>query len=150
MTAIVLRDSDTASSYEAILGRNVAAARGRARLSQSAVAGRMRALGYAQWQQQVVANVERGGRRRLLATEVMALAWVLETSITNLMRPTEDDGLVRLPCGTVIDGGSIALLAAGRNDHGVSWDGAEPQIQSGKRCIANPQKDDTPQPMTQP
>ena len=149
MTAIVLRDSETASLYDVILGRNVAAARGRARLSQSAVADRMRALGHAQWQQQVVANVERGGRRRrLLATEVMALAWVLETSITNLMRPTEDDGLVRLPCGAVIDGGSIALLAAGHNDHGVSWDGAEPQIQSGKRCITNLQKDDTPQPMT--
>ena len=147
MTAIVLRDSETASLYDVILGRNVAAARGRARLSQSAAADRMRALGHAQWQQQVVANVERGGRR-LLATEVMALAWVLETSITNLMRPTEDDGLVRLPCGAVIDGGSIALLAAGHNDHGVSWDGAEPQIQRGKRCITNLQKDDTPQPMT--
>ena len=129
MTAIVLRDSETASLYDVILGRNVAAARGRARLSQSAVADRMRALGHAQWQQQVVANVERGGRRRrLLATEVMALAWVLETSITNLMRPTEDDGMVRLPCGAVISGRSIALLAAGHNDHGVSWDGAEPRF----------------------
>ena len=147
MTAIVLRDSETASLYDVILGRNVAAARGRARLSQSAAADRMRALGHAQWQQQVVANAERG-KRRLLAAEVLALAWVLETSITNLMRPTEDDGLVRLPCGAVIDGGSIALLAAGHNDHGVSWDGAEPQIQSGKRCITNLQKDDTPQPMT--
>ena len=123
----MLRDSETASLYDVILGRNVAAARGRARLSQSAVADRMRALGHAQWQQQVVANVERGGRR-LLATEVMALAWVLETSITNLMRPTEDDGMVRLPCGAVISGRSIALLAAGHNDHGVSWDGAEPRF----------------------
>ena len=123
----MLRDSETASLYDVILGRNVAAARGRARLSQSAVADRMRALGHAQWQQQVVANVERGGRR-LLATEVMALAWALETSITNLMRPTEDDGMVRLPCGAVISGRSIALLAAGHNDHGVSWDGAEPRF----------------------
>ena len=123
----MLRDSETASLYDVILGRNVAAARGRARLSQSAVADRMRALGYAQWQQQVVANAERG-KRRLLAAEVLALAWVLETSITNLMRPTEDDGMVRLPCGAVISGRSIALLAAGHNDHGVSWDGAEPRF----------------------
>ena len=129
MTAIVLRDSETASLYDVILGRNVAAARGRARLSQSAVADRMRALGHAQWQQQVVANVERGGRR-LLATEVMALAWVLETSITNLMRPTEDDDLVRLPCGAVIGARSVALLTHAHNDHAVSWAGAEPRFRA--------------------
>lgn len=119
--------TETASSYEVILGRNVAAARGRARLSQSAVADRMRALGYTQWQQQVVANAELG-KRRLLATEVMALAWALETSITNLMRPTEDDDLVRLPCGAVISARSVALLTHAHNDHAVSWDGAEPRF----------------------
>ena len=123
----MLRDSESASLYGVILGRNVAAARGRARLSQSAAADRMRALGHAQWQQQVVANVERGGRR-LLATEVMALAWALETSITNLMRPTEDDDLVRLPCGAVISARSVALLTHAHNDHAVSWDGAEPRF----------------------
>lgn len=114
-----------ASPYSVILGRNISAARGRAQLSQGTVAARMRALGHTQWQQQTVASTEKG-RRRLMAEEVMALASVLDTSISALMRPTEDDDLVRFPSGAVISARSVALSAVAHNDHAVTWDGDKP------------------------
>lgn len=47
----------------------------------------MQALGFSVWRYQTVGAVE-GGKRRLMAEEVMGLAWALNTSISTLMTPS--------------------------------------------------------------
>jgi transcriptional regulator with XRE-family HTH domain len=112
-------------SYEDVLARNVAALRTRERLNQELVAERMRALGYSSWLRQTVANVE-SGKRRLTGGEIHALAWVLETSVAALMRPSDDDKLVVFPAGDTIGAESVQRSAGGSNDGAVQWDGATP------------------------
>ena len=73
-----------ATPYGDILAGNMRAERARARLSQEAVAARMQALGFSAWRYQTVGVVE-SGKRHLMAEEVIALAWVLETTIATLM-----------------------------------------------------------------
>jgi hypothetical protein len=75
-------------SYREVLAGNIRAARARAGLGQELVAGRMRRLGFSEWRYQTVGVVEKG-KRRVTAEEVMALAWVLQTSVYELMRPAE-------------------------------------------------------------
>ena len=64
--------------------RNVSGARGHLQYSQTAVAERMVNLGFDDWRQQTVANVEKG-KRRLAAEELLALARVLETTVSALL-----------------------------------------------------------------
>jgi transcriptional regulator with XRE-family HTH domain len=114
-------------SYGEILAANFRAARARAGLDQEPVAARMRALGYSEWRYQTVGQVERG-KRRLTGEEIMALSWVLGTTVFALMRPTEDDDVVRFPAGGVISARSIALSAISHNDRAVTWDGDKPEF----------------------
>lgn len=115
------------ATYGAVLAANVRAARARASLGQETVAARMRALGYAEWRYQTVGVVEKG-KRRLGAEEVLALAEALGTTVFALMRPAEDDGLIRFPSGAAISARSVALSAVAHNDGAVTWDGNEPRF----------------------
>lgn len=110
------------ASYADVLARNIRAARSRASLGQENLAARMRELGHAAWLRQTVANAEKG-RRRVMAEEVLALAYALETSVGALMQPTADDGLVAFPSGMAVSFLSVQRSAAGRNDGAVRWDG---------------------------
>lgn len=118
-------------TYAEILAANFRAARARRGLSQEAVAARMRALGYGKWRYQTVGVVEKG-ERRLTAEEIMALAWVLETSIQALMAASGEDGEVEFPSGDRISARSVALLATAHNDHSVTWDGDRPEFTPDK------------------
>jgi transcriptional regulator with XRE-family HTH domain len=114
-------------TYADVLAANFRAARARIGLSQETTAARMRALGFGGWRYQTVGVVE-NGRRKLSAEEVMALAWVLELSISALMSPAAEDGDVRLPSGDRISARSVAMLAIAYNDRSVAWDGADPEF----------------------
>jgi transcriptional regulator with XRE-family HTH domain len=111
----------TAVSYGDVLARNLRAARSRLGINQEVLAYRMRALGYSAWLRQTVANVEKG-RRRVMAEEIFGLAYALETSISALMRATDDDGLVSFPSGDAIAAASVQRSAAGRNDGSVVFE----------------------------
>jgi hypothetical protein len=113
--------------YADVLTENFRAAKARAGLNQEAVAARMCALGFSEWRYQTVGQVEKG-KRRLTAEEVMALAWVMETSITTLMRPPEELGEVRFRSGDLIGARSVTHLAAGYNDEAVKWHGTEAEF----------------------
>jgi hypothetical protein len=85
------------------------------------VAARMRELGY-KWVRQTVGDVV-NGRRRLLAEEVFGLAYCLETSISALLSPTDDDKRMQFPSGSSIEASSVARSLRGVNDGSVEWDG---------------------------
>jgi|ERR1022692_3050725 transcriptional regulator with XRE-family HTH domain len=117
----------TAMTYEEILGRNISAARGRVQLSQAAVAARMRELGF-DWHQQTAGAIEKA-KRRVTAGEIFGLAWALETSISALMKPTDDDEFVALPSGQAISAVSVQRsVCDGRawNDRAVLWIDEQP------------------------
>jgi hypothetical protein len=114
-----------APAYGQVLGRNVSAARGRLQMPQSALAERMRALGFP-WKQQTVAVVEKD-KRRATAEEVLGLALALETTIARLMSAAEEENDVKLPGGQAIGAVSVERLAGrGVNDRAVTWDGNFP------------------------
>jgi len=114
----------TAAPYAEILARNIRAARSRLGINQEALASRLRSLGFSAWLRQTVANVEKS-RRRVTAEEILGLALALETTISDLMRATDQDGDVELPNGEVIGGVSVERLAgAAVNDRAVNWHGA--------------------------
>lgn len=120
-----------AASYDEILAANLRAARARVRLDQADVVERMRALGYTTWHRQTMGKVERG-ERRLLAAEVRALAWVLDTNLPALMSTTSGDGEVRFPSGDHVSAQSDALLTLGYNDRSVTWDDTKPTFTPDK------------------
>lgn len=113
------------TTYADVLARNIRAARSRADLNQELVAARMRNLGHTAWLRQTVANVEKA-RRRVTAEEVLALAWALQTSISALMMPTDDDIVVDFPSGGMIAVAAVRRSVEGRNDGSVRWDGDVP------------------------
>ena len=115
----------TATSFDEIVAANIRAARARAGLGQALIVERMRALGFTTWHRQTLGKIERG-ERRLLAAEVMALAWVLETTISALLAPTDADRLVEFPSGGVIAVASVRRSIEGHNDEAVRWDGDRP------------------------
>jgi transcriptional regulator with XRE-family HTH domain len=110
-----------ALAYGELLGRNISAARGRRQLSQSALAARMRALGF-QWQQQTVAAVEKN-KRRTTTEETLGLALCLEVSMPALTAANSDeDVFITLPNGFKLGVISVERLAGrGVNDHAVQW-----------------------------
>lgn len=116
-----------ALSYDEILAANLRAARARVKLDQAVVVERMRALGYTTWHRQTMGKIERGDRR-LLAGEVMALAWVLGVTIFELMKPAESAGLVEFPSGERIAAHSIAASLGAYNDGAVTWEGTTPTV----------------------
>lgn len=119
-----------AKTYAEVLAENFRAAKARMGpkgLSQAEVAARMQALGFTEWHYQTVGQVEKG-KRRLTAEEIMALAWVLEISISALMKPADELGEVRFRSGDRISARSVAMSAQGYNDRSVRWDGSEPEF----------------------
>lgn len=86
-------------AYRVILGRNISGDRGRLQLSQTAVATRMRELGFDDWHQQTVASIEKG-KRRVTAEEVLGLVEALETTLVRLLSPIGGDLWVELPSGS--------------------------------------------------
>lgn len=116
-----------ADSYDGVLAANLRAARARAGLDQAVVVERMRALGYTTWHRQTMGKIERGDRR-LLAAEVMALAWALGVTIFELMKPAESAGLVEFPSGSRIGAHSVAASLGAYNDGAVRWNGAEAEV----------------------
>jgi hypothetical protein len=110
----------TPQPYGRVVGRNISAARGRLQLTQTAVATRMRALGF-DWHQQTVANVEKG-KRRVAVEEVFALSYALATSIAALTATTPDDFLVSFPSGETVFATSVFRSARGFNDGSVRWE----------------------------
>lgn len=112
-------------TYGEILARNIRAARARIGIGQENVAVRMRALGYDAWVRQTVSKSERGDRR-MLAEEVFALAYALQTTIAALMAPGADDQAVSLPSGATIDAGDVYRSAVGTNIMTIWWDDDKP------------------------
>jgi 8-oxo-dGTP diphosphatase len=115
--------------YNTVLSRNVRAARSRLGLSQADVVDRMRSLGFPAWHKPTLGNIERGGRR-LLADEVAGLAFALETSISRLMTPLDEDKTVEFHENSeAISVESVQFSAAGRALAGaVRWNGNKPLI----------------------
>lgn len=107
------------STYDEAVAANITAARARRKLSQRAVADRMKALGF-EWRQQIVASAE-NARRPLKAAEVLGLALALETSIGTLLDPGPDDTRIRLPGGGVVPRGSVLRSVRHTNDGAVTW-----------------------------
>ena len=87
---------DTKAAYKVTFGRNVSGARGQLQLSQTVTAARMQELGFEDWRQQTVANVEKG-KRRVTAEEVLGLVIALETTLPRLLAPMGGDMWVELP-----------------------------------------------------
>jgi 8-oxo-dGTP diphosphatase len=113
-------------SYGLLISRNIVAARARARMSQSALAARMRALGYG-WYPQTVGSVERG-ERRLEISELLAAALALETSIAALLDPSHDEQFVELPSGDRVLAKTVLRSIRHFNDGMVSWQGNKPRL----------------------
>jgi 8-oxo-dGTP pyrophosphatase MutT (NUDIX family)/transcriptional regulator with XRE-family HTH domain len=97
------------NAYNLILGRNISGDRGRLQLSQTAVAARMRALGFTDWHQQTVASVEKG-KRRVTLEEVLGLVEALETTLPRLLSPINGDLWVELPSGSGHDLPSMEVI----------------------------------------
>lgn len=116
-----MTDSAPSLSYREVVGRNIAGARGRLRLRQSALAERMQNLGFSVWTQQTVARTEKA-TRRVTADEIFGLALCLETTIPALTTAAGFDGYVELPDGRTLGALSVERLAGrGVNDHAVQW-----------------------------
>jgi transcriptional regulator with XRE-family HTH domain len=116
----------TALPYGEILTRNIRAARSRADIGQESLAARMRALGFSSWIRQTVGATERG-RRRPTAEEILGLAYALQTTISALMAPAEDE-LVELSSGMAISGASVYHSVGGLRDSAMWWDGDKPVL----------------------
>ncbi len=116
-------------TYGEILARNIRAARSRIGIGQENVAVRMQALGFSAWIRQTVSSTERG-RRRPTAEEIAGLAFALETTISRLMAPVDEDQVVELqPDGPAIAVHSVRLSATNRWVVGeIEWDGDKPVI----------------------
>ncbi|MGO9298410.1 MAG: helix-turn-helix domain-containing protein [Streptosporangiaceae bacterium] len=117
----------TSTAYRDVLARNVRIARAARGIGQQELAARMRTLGYDAWLHQTVGNVERG-KRRIIAEEVLGLAFALETSVGALLDPSRDDRLIALPAGHLVTVGTVLRSVRHFNDGMVSWDGDEPRF----------------------
>ena len=129
-----------AISYADLFARNVRAARAAQQLEQELVAARMRALGYSAWFRQTVARVERG-KRRLVAEEILGLAFALQTSVGALMDPSPDDRLIELPSGRVVGANTVLRSQRHFNDGMVWWEGEELRVDLGEppESLATPE-----------
>jgi len=84
----------------------------------------MSALGYS-WHQQTVGAVETGVRR-VTAEEILGLSWALMTSISELIKPADDDKTVELPDGRPIDAVAVRHSVDGVVTPVIQWDGNTP------------------------
>jgi transcriptional regulator with XRE-family HTH domain len=127
------------TSYSDVLLENLRAARARKQLDQADVSERMRALGYASWHRQTLGKVERD-ERRLTAAEVLGLALALETSMSVLLAGPPG-GTVELGDGQ-ISGTNVTVLASGRSNNAVRWDGNKPIFGPGVEAWMGGVEDD--------
>ncbi len=118
---------ETEHAYKRLLGRNISADRGRLQLNQTAVAARMRALGFEDWHQQTVARIEKG-QRRLTVEELFGLALALDSTVQRLLAPIGGDLWVQLPSGshTFLHGMAVVNQVNGKNDGTITWHGNKP------------------------
>jgi 8-oxo-dGTP pyrophosphatase MutT (NUDIX family) len=115
------------AAYDDVLARNIRAYRGRMDIGQERLAARMRALGFSAWLRQTVSKAEKN-ERRLTATEVVALAYCLETSIFALLAPTAQDKMVAFPSGAAVAAALMAGSVRGVPDESVAWKNDLPVI----------------------
>lgn len=94
-----MRAMRDAMPYQELLGRNLRMARAAARISQTEIAARMRALGFA-WHRQTVQKVEYAARP-LTVPELVGLMVVFETDLTALAYPS-GEWPVSLPSGAEV------------------------------------------------
>jgi transcriptional regulator with XRE-family HTH domain len=107
------------------IARNIRAARVRNELEQRNVVARMRAMGFGNWHRQTLSKIETG-ERRLLADELLALAYALDTSIEMLVTPAADaKGYIQFGEGAVHVQHAAARVR-GVNDRAIQWDGDKP------------------------
>jgi hypothetical protein len=113
------------AGYGDVIARNAAAVRARKKLGLRNVEARMRALGYEKWHRGIMGKIERG-ERRLLAEELLALAYALDTSIEALIAPALDErGYIRLGGGAVHMEHAAARVR-GVGDGAIRWDDDKP------------------------
>jgi hypothetical protein len=118
------------TGYGDLMARNAAAARARRRLGLRNVEARMRCLGFGKWHRGIMGKIERG-ERRLLAEELLALAYALETSIEALIAPAVDErGFIPLGDGAVHMEHAAARVRS-VSDGAIRWDGDEPVFMVG-------------------
>jgi transcriptional regulator with XRE-family HTH domain len=106
--------------YGNVVGRNISAARGRLQASQTSLAKRMRGLGFRAWQQQTVANVEKG-KRRVTVEELVGLALALDVTMRQLLEPQPIDKQIELQGGDPYDERTVRLLVAEVNGRPIWW-----------------------------
>jgi len=94
-----------------VLGRNIAEARRRAKLTQTQVGeGMERYIGHT-WSKQVVSFVERG-HRQLDANELLMLAAIVRAPVYELMLLGDGES-IKLPSGFQMDAGTVRQHVAG-------------------------------------
>ena len=98
-----------------VLAESIAVAMTRRRLGHAGLAERMQGLGY-KWIRQTVGDVL-SGRRSLRADELYGLAIALETTVSELTVPRDDDAQIVFPSGIKVTG--MRLLST---DRSVAWD----------------------------
>ena len=117
---------DSERAYRRLLGRNVSGKRGRLQLSQTAVATRMRGLGFGDWHQQTVASIEKG-KRRVTADELLGLAACLETTVHQLMSPPLFGEPVELTPEISLTAGQVRSLIDGHGPNDEDFPGSHVQ-----------------------
>jgi hypothetical protein len=112
-------------AYGDLIPGNVAAVRARRGLDLRNVEARMRALGFEKWHRGIMGKIERG-ERRLLAEELLGLAYALETSIEVLITPAADErGYIQFGDGAVHMMHAAARVR-GVSDGAIRWEGDKP------------------------
>jgi transcriptional regulator with XRE-family HTH domain len=111
-----------APTFPQWFARNFRAARAAAGFHQGDVAGRMNDLGFKEWRRQTVARVERG-ERKVSAEEAYWLSYVLGTTVTRLMAPSEDEHWVAVPDGRTIHAQHARQRMRSTGDGAIQWDG---------------------------
>jgi len=116
-------------TYTQAVARNIVAARAKCKgLTQAGLAARMQALGFG-WRQQIAARVE-VAKRPVAADEILGLVLALETTIQELLSPSESDweSPLALPSGEVVSPDFVTSLVYGMDRSSVTWTDNKPEF----------------------
>jgi hypothetical protein len=115
-------------TYASAVVANIIRARGNLGLSQKTLGNRMKALGFS-WRQQI-ANAVETGERRLQIDELLGLTIALETTLQELLSPSESDreALVTLPSGETVSADYVTRLVYGQSGDAVTWVDDKPEF----------------------
>jgi transcriptional regulator with XRE-family HTH domain len=115
-------------TYASAVVANIIRARGNLGLSQKALGNRMKAVGFS-WRQQI-ANAVETGERRLQIDELLGLTIALETTLQELLSPSESDreALVTLPSGGTVSADYVTRLVYGQSGDAVTWVDDKPEF----------------------